>query len=272
MRYSGTIIPVALHEQSCYVDTARNMIVEKFLQTDAHYLLMVDVDIAFDAHAPLATYEILRSQNADVCYGNYVLGNGGNSIFGPPNNAAQEAAVLVNLQPNAIYTDISTGGTGWVMMTRPLLERVRKAYPGPWPWFGRDLTTDGKSFRGEDVTFGLRLWRMDPRPKVIGTTSLMLRHLKQLPFIPDHMTGQAAMRGVSAFSAPNPYEDKSKFIINGHQVIDRATLTPEQIAEVEAQIFAKQKEAGSAVGRSNEQVQEGQAPQLQQEGPEGKKP
>jgi hypothetical protein len=236
MRYSGTMIPFALHEASCYVDSARNKLVKTFLQTEGTHLMMIDVDISFDPSAFLTTYEILHSQQAEVCYGNYCLGNGGNSIFGPPENVSKEAAVLVKLEPNVVYTDISTGGTGWLMVTRHLLQRMEKECPGPWHWFARDPTTDGADLRGEDVSFGLRVWNMKPRPKVIGTTSLFLRHLKTMPFIPACMEQEAKRRGLPAYSAPNPYEDETQYYINGHQIIEKKSLTPEAKAEIEARL------------------------------------
>jgi hypothetical protein len=270
MRYCGTALPFALHEQSCYVDTARNRLVRSFLQSDGTHLLMMDVDIAFEPHYPILTFQIMQQIGADVLFGNYALGNSGNSIFGPPENISREAAVLVGLQPNHIYTDIGTGGTGWVMMTRPLLQRMEAECAGPWHWFPRDITSDGKDRRGEDVSFGLRLWEMKPRPKVAATTALVLRHLKNQPFIPEFMTGQASAIGVSALCFPNPYEhDKEKFIIHQNRVLERDKLTPEQIAEVEAEL-ARAKEAENAVGRSDAQVQDGGAAQLQQEGAESK--
>ena len=269
MRYSGTLIPFAIHEQSCYVDTARNNLVKHFLKTEGTHLMMMDVDLSFDASAIFQTYEILHSQGAAACYANYVLGNGGNSIFGPPENKSKEAAVLVNLQPNCIYTDISTGGTGWLMLTRELLQRMEKEIDDPWHWFGRDLTSDGKDYRGEDVTFGLRVWEMKPRPKVIGTTSLLLRHFKQMPFIPQFMAVVAKEKNLAAFATANPYEDEGKFIINGHQVIERAALTAAQQEAIEK---ATKGGKDGAVEPGDGEIFRGGTSQRVEEGQEGKVP
>lgn len=272
MRYSGTVIPYALHEQSCYVDSARNRLVRNFLATpEGTHLLMVDVDISFEPHYPLQTFQIMQQMLADVIYGNYALGNSGNSLFGSAENLAREASVLVGLKPDHIYTDIGTGGTGWVMMTREILQRMERECPGPWHWFARDLTADGKDLRGEDVSFGLRLFNMNPRPRVVGTTAMVLRHLKQQPFIPEFQMEQAASRGLNALSFPNPYEhDKEKYIIHQNRVLERDKLTPEQLAEAEAAVAAE--EAKNAVGRGNAQVQGGGASLGEQKGPEGKEP
>lgn len=275
MRYCGTSIPLALHEQSCYVDSARNRLVRQFLSMpplEATHLLMVDVDISFDSHYPMLTYEVLHSMGADAVYGNYALGNSGNSIFGGPDNAAQESAVLVGLKPNHIYTDIATGGTGWLMMTRSLLERMQKECPGPWHWFARDPTTAGDDLRGEDISFGLRMWGMNPRPRVVATTALVLRHMKNQPFIPEFQQGQAAAAGLNALCFPNPYEhDKQNFIIHQNRVLERKHLSPEQIAQIEAAI-EKEKEAEDAVERGDVQVEGRKLTLGQQDGQEGEVP
>jgi hypothetical protein len=234
LRYSGTIIPAVLHEPSCYVDSARNKLVRKFLaEPSATHMMMVDVDISFDSDAFLKTFTVMTALQADVVYGNYCLGNGANSIFGPPDNKHKEAAVRAALKPNMIYQDIATGGTGWLLATRQVLERMQKECPGPWHWFDRDLTADGSDKRGEDITFGLRVYNMNPRPKVVGITNVVLRHLKNQSTIPDFMTNAAAEEGGAGVVMPNPYEhDPEKYVLLGNAVIDKSTLTPDQLEKV----------------------------------------
>lgn len=238
MRYTGNLIPLALHEQSCYVDSARNKLVRQFLSLppqDATHLMMLDVDMSFGPDAVLKTLQILEGLQLDVLFGNYVLGNASNSVFGSPENLSKEASVLVKLQPNTTYMDVWTGGTGWVMMRRALLERMQKECEGPWHWFPRDVTADGLDRRGEDISFGLRLFGLDPKPKVAGTTAVLLRHLKQHAFIPDFMTGLAAAEGQNALAFPNPYESQpDKYLIQGHHVLELSKLSPEQLAELKA--------------------------------------
>jgi len=230
MRYSGTIIPAALHEKSCYVDSARNKLVRAFLsQSDGTHLMMMDVDLSFEPDAVLKTFSIMQALQLDAVYGNYALGNGANSIFGPPENVSQEAAVRVNLEPNKVYTDIVTGGTGWLLMTRELLARMEKECEGPWHWFARDVTTDGKDRRGEDITFGLRMYRMQPRPKVAGITTVLLGHEKTQKYFPNFMSGVAAAGSMAGVCIPNPFEnDPQKYAIIGTSVIDMSNLTQEQ--------------------------------------------
>lgn len=234
MRYSGTIIPVALHEKSCYVDSARNKLVRQFLEkTDGTHLMMMDVDLSFEPDAVLKTFSIMQACQLDAVYGNYSLGNGANSVFGAPENASQEASVRVNLEPNKVYTDIVTGGTGWLLMTRELLARMEKECEGPWHWFARDVTTDGKDRRGEDITFGLRMYRMNPRPKVAGITTVLLGHEKTQKYFPNFMSSVAAATGSPGVCIPNPYEnDPAKYVIIGTSVVDLSTLTPEQKEKV----------------------------------------
>jgi hypothetical protein len=268
LRYSGTIVPLVLHEQSCYVDSARNKLVRTFLsmpEKDASHLMMIDADLSFPPDAFIKTFHLLEAVQADVLYGNYSLGNSGNSVFGPAENSAREAAVLVNLKPNHIYTDIGTGGTGWLMARRSLLERMQKECPGPWHWFARDPTTAGDDLRGEDVSFGLRMWNMNPRPKVVASTHLLLRHFKQQPFIPAFMSPVATAERVSAMAMPNPYEhDKDNFEVVGNQVVHKRKLTPEEVEKLR-----KEGKVKDAVERSDEQVSEGKVAQREQEGQEG---
>lgn len=235
LRYTGTIIPAVLHEQSCYVDSARNKLVKQFLeQKDATHMMMVDVDLSFNSDAFLRTFSVLQASQADILYGNYSLGNGANSIFGPPDNKANEAAVRVNLKPNMVYLDIATGGTGWLMATREVLERMRNECPGPWHWFARDPTADGKDLRGEDITFGLRAWGMNPKPKIVGYTGLLLRHLKNQGFYASFMSQAAANEGSQGICIPNPYESNpEKFYLFNNSAVDKSTLTPEQLAQLE---------------------------------------
>jgi hypothetical protein len=263
------MIPLCIHEQSCYVDTSRNRIVKQFLELpagEATHLMMIDVDLSFSADAFNKTYQIMEALNLDVLFGNYVLGNSGNSIFGAPENVSKEAAVLVKLKPNVTYTDVWTGGTGWLMMRRTLLERMKAECEGPWYWFPRDLTADGTDRRGEDISFGLRLYNMNPKPKVAGTTAVLLRHMKLQPFIPDFMGPLASAEQVAALAFPNPYENDPKFIINGNNVIEVSKLTPEQLAALKKEI------EDAAVGRSDGQVQEGGPAQREQAGSEGAQP
>lgn len=253
LRYSGNMIPLCMHEQSCYVDSARNKLVRSFLSLPAHeatHLMMIDVDISFGPDAFLKTLQILEGLQLEVLFGNYVLGNAGNSIFGSPENLSKEAAVLVKLKPNTTYVDVWTGGTGWLLMKRELLVRMQAECEGPWHWFPRDVTADGLDRRGEDISFGLRLFGMNPKPKVAGTTAVLLRHIKQQPFIPDFMIPLAQAEGLHALSFPNPYEaDPEKYIIDGHHVLETSKLSEEQKAELLASIAAreeKEKEVASA--------------------------
>jgi len=243
MRYSGTIIPAAIHERSCYVDSARNKLVRNFLTTDGTHLMMMDVDISFEPDAVLKTFNIMQAMGLDAVYGNYALGNGANSIFGAPENAANEASVRVNLESNKVYTDIVTGGTGWLLMSRELLARMEKECDGPWHWFARDVTTDGKDRRGEDITFGLRMYRMQPRPKVAGITTVLLGHEKTQKYFPNFMSGVAAKASMPGVCIPNPFESEPEnYATIGNAVVDLRQLSAEAKATVLAEA-AKWREA-----------------------------
>lgn len=259
MRYTGTLVPAALHMPGPYVEAARNKLVREFLNSDGSHMLMMDVDIGFEADAILKTFTIMEQRQADVIYGNYSLGNGTNSIFGSPENAAEEASVMVGLKPNMVYAGVSTGGTGWLMARRSLLERMQKECPGPWHWFARDLTTDGSDYRGEDISFGLRMWHMTPRPVVYGTTAVLLRHFKNQPIIPDFMREEAMKAQVTALSVPNTFEqDTENYLINGNSVVEKKSLSPEELERLVTEIDNAKRERetaplhGSRVGQEAE--------------------
>lgn len=236
-------------------------------ERDGTHMMMVDVDLSFESDAFLRTFTVLQATQADIVYGNYSLGNGSNSIFGPPENAAQESAIRVNLKPNCVYEDIATGGTGWLMATREVLERMQAECPGPWHWFARDPTSDGKDLRGEDISFGLRAWNLKPRPKIIGITTVLLRHLKNMGMYANFMGEQAAkVGGASGMTIPNPYEsDPKRYYVFGNSVVDKDSLEPTQREAIEAQQAKEKADAGSD-GTSPEGASREEGPKQEADG------
>lgn len=192
--YEGNRIDRVIELMSPYTEEARNKIVEVFLAaTTADYLLMVDADIEFERDSISKTMWVAQNHGADVVWGNYALGTFGNSIFSK-DPKSDWALVLNELKPNMIYTDVYAGGTGWCLMTRSVLERMKKEQPGPWHWFGRDLVDgpDGqKSLLGEDIGFGRRVSMLrddeGKRPLQVGYTGLILIHHKYHATVPDFM-------------------------------------------------------------------------------------
>jgi hypothetical protein len=216
---------MAIHYPSCYVDEARNKLVEEFLSVpDVTHLMMIDADMIFPQHAFNYTYMVQQATGADVVYGNYALGNAGNSLFGPSDTPEGEPSVLVKLEPNVIYQQVVTGGTGWLLTTKAFLLKMRESYPGPWYWFDRDLTSDGKGKKGEDITFGQRATACGG--KIVGTTGLLLKHSKPFPLVPSYVPETP---GIQTMRVANPYENESIFTIVGNRAHVKEAASADQV-------------------------------------------
>ena len=195
--FEGGRVKACLRQPSPYTEEARNKIVETFLALPqgADYLLMVDADIEFERDAISKTMWVAQNFDADVVWGNYALGTFSNSVF-TKDGESELAVAMENLQPNMVYHNTYAGGTGWCLMKKSLLEKMRDTYPGPWHWFERDLVDDvnGKVVKmGEDLSFGRRVWKMGG--KQISYTGIFLVHHKNTPTIPGFMAPIAAEMG-----------------------------------------------------------------------------
>lgn len=195
--YEGGRIKSCIRQPSPYTEEARNKIVETFLAMPAaDYLLMVDADIEFEKDAISKTMWVAQNFDADVVWGNYALGTFSNSVFAK-DEATELAVSMENLQPNMIYNNCYAGGTGWCLMKRSLLEKMKDEFPGPWHWFERDLVNDaeGKVVKmGEDLSFGRRVWKMGG--KQIAYTGVFLVHHKNTATVPGFMAPVAEGMGV----------------------------------------------------------------------------
>ena len=206
--YEGGRIKRVIDIPSPYTDEARNEIVEAFLAIpdpgkENEFLLMVDSDIEFEKDAISKTMMVAQIHNADVVWGNYALGTLTNSIFGLDPDPTQELAmVLGDLKPNMVYDNLYGGGTGWCLMRRSILEKMKETFPAPWHWFDRDIVkgVNGKLVKmGEDLTFGRRLNQMGA--KQIGYTGLVLLHHKLHPTAPEFMRNEVEAMGLQMAEA-----------------------------------------------------------------------
>jgi hypothetical protein len=201
--YSGHVFFGAIRQQSCYLTTARNQIVDKFLKSPADYLLMVDADLEFNADALNRTLSIQQMTDAPILYGNYCLGDGRSSIF----LRVDEYGLPVHgdvLEPKTIY-NVAVGATGWMLATREALEAFKAPFShDPWPWFGHDLAkapnytalknTEDELRLGEDVSFCKRARALGI--PMFGYTGLMLLHHKSSPILNDFMIPYAQELGL----------------------------------------------------------------------------
>jgi hypothetical protein len=207
LRYEGSKIGAVIEQPSPYVDEARNKIAETVLGMPfADYMLMVDADISFPEDAISRTLTVLQMTNSDVVWGNYALGNFGNSIFVRDTNTELFRPVGA-LEPQRIYEDIHGGGTGWLFCTRKVLETMAEANKDKaWKFFDRFETPDdeGNIIRiGEDLAFGHQANKLGF--KQVGYTGLLLVHNKLKGTIPDFMEDVAKKFAAEVVPGPNPY-------------------------------------------------------------------
>lgn len=206
--YEGNRIKAVIQYPSPYTDEARNKIVETFLALPGttEYLLMVDADMDFEKDAISKTMWIAQNTEADVVWGNYSLGTFSNSLFAKDPDGTDFAAPLDALNPNKVYEGIYGGGTGWCLMKRSILERMKEECPGPWHWFERDPITDDKgkvTKMGEDLSFGRRVFSL-PGTKQVGYTGIFLVHHKLHPTVPQFMSPIAEELGLAVNTNQGP--------------------------------------------------------------------
>lgn len=206
--YEGNRIKSVINYPSPYTDEARNKIVETFLAfpEQIDYLLMMDADMDFEKDAISKTMWIAQNTDADVVWGNYALGTFSNSLFAKDPDGSDLAAPLDELKPNKIYENIYAGGTGWCLMNRKILQKMKEVYPGPWYWFERDIIKDqsGKEIKlGEDLSFGRRVSKIEGA-KQVGYTGNFLIHHKLHPTVPQFMEPIAEELGIGMNHNFNP--------------------------------------------------------------------
>ena len=186
--YEGNKIAGVIPVIGPLLEDCRNNIVSTFLDQfpEVDYLLMVDADIEFPSDAVGKSLFMMRYFGQDTLYGNYALGDGRNSIFTKTPDCGLFR--MVPVEGDQTYLGIAGGGTGWLLMTRELLEKMRAKYPKPFVWFGRDIVTDDKgelTALGEDLTFGKRAGECGA--KQMGTSQIALLHYKERAIIPKAM-------------------------------------------------------------------------------------
>jgi len=212
--YEGNRIARVIDLPSPYTDEARDKLVGAFLAVEGEprYMLMVDADIEFDKDAISKTMWVALNHDADVVWGNYALGDFRNSLFRKDENS--DLAVCVDdMQPDMIYHNVYAGGTGWALIDRRILLKMKDIYPEPWHWFERDVTggPGGVVLKlGEDISFGRRVYKAGG--KQVGYTGIHLYHHKNQPIVPLFMKG--AIEGVgrkvlNASGTPSGLRDES---------------------------------------------------------------
>lgn len=188
--YEGNRVAAVLELGSPYTDEARDKLLSIFEKNfpEVEYFLMVDADIEFEKDAISRTIYTAEAYDADVVWGNYALGSFSNSIYAK-DQETDLAVELQELNPDKVYEGVYTGGTGWCLINRRILPKLReRAGDDPWPFFKRDIIQgeDGKPIRlGEDISFGRKVHQVGG--KQVGYTGVVLIHHKLHATVPQFM-------------------------------------------------------------------------------------
>ena len=119
----------------------RNIIVEKFLESDCDYLLMIDSDVV-----PQQNILDMRKNNLDVC-SPYICTNKGRNIIPLIMKYEDNGEYsVIPHEENKLY-EVDATGTGCIMIHRNVFDKMEK------PYF-EDLNDDkGFLLQGEDFYF-----------------------------------------------------------------------------------------------------------------------
>lgn len=150
-----------------YLDTERNVVVNRFMGCDADVLVFIDSDIAF---APDDVYRLVDLCTPDTpvvggWYDNHFPDHGTRPVafnWSQPADADRPKLTPID------YPDEDTSqlamwpvdvvGTGFMAIHRSLLSAMTDIYDAPVPWFA-ELALWGQQM-GEDVTFCMRVKSM----------------------------------------------------------------------------------------------------------------
>ena len=161
--------------QGAMLPMNRNKAAHQFLrEAKAPWLWIVDSDMTFPRDAIRQSIAVAHATDAEIVCGNYVNG------LGYSNLCDLECVQVKDLKPNTSY-EIGYGGTGCMLVSRALLERVQAKYEGdsPQEFFGYGYRHDNQGrleVIGEDYLFCMRA--RTTGAKIVCWTGLELGHIK----------------------------------------------------------------------------------------------
>lgn len=163
----AVITETLIHVWGPYLDDARNMVVQTFLeQSTCDILLFVDSDISFTREHVQQITDKIHPESSPVVGGLYYSGFGRDGIgFAPvaynwgthPETKQPFFRQLTDddLDLDAELIKIDAIGTGFLGLHRDLLDSMGRHFGSPQPWFAEE-TYEGVHM-GEDFTFCQRL-------------------------------------------------------------------------------------------------------------------
>ena len=156
------------HITGPYLDNGRNEVVGSFLNQPelGDWLLFVDDDIEFSPSDVEELASIADHETAPVVSGVYVspLKEHGNSpiAFRRDENMQHIPLNLEAVAQTDEVLPIDSAGAGFLLLSRPLLERMMHLFGSPDPWFCEPTLYQRR--HGEDLGFFLRVRDMGIQP------------------------------------------------------------------------------------------------------------
>lgn len=164
------------------VQRARNSMAALFLQTDFQKLFFIDADIEFDPDSVAK----LWNMNADVAVGLYCMKRPAKPL------SAWRDGKLIEVTPKDTEPfDVDYAGTGFMMIDRKVLEKMRDAWPErkhqegsgeSFLWFDPRLSDDGTWYMSEDYAFCHDWKRLGG--KITADPSIRLTHYGTFGYAP----------------------------------------------------------------------------------------
>ncbi len=144
---------------SANISSARNSLVEQFLERDADWLLWIDADMAFE-HTALD--QLLESADPEqvpivggLCFGAHFGGLFPTIYQFTRTEAGAITTIRVEDYPDDTLVPCAATGAAFVLIHRAVLEAMREqAFNAAFPWF-QETELDGQP-AGEDLTFCIR--------------------------------------------------------------------------------------------------------------------
>lgn len=174
----------AIGQSSCNLPMNRNNIMHEFLTSKEawDWLLFLDTDIRFPPFTAAVLTKVAIETGADICAAPYMLTNGCSTFGVERENGGYHTQG--RFKYDRAY-EIAAAGTGCMLISRKLMERMKEVYAGrsPWEFCGYDrIEMDGK-FDYESDDYSLCHRAKDIGAKIVGYTGIVLSHLKTHPLV-----------------------------------------------------------------------------------------
>lgn len=163
---------------SLYIETGRNEVARRFLDTKAEWLWFVDTDVGFEPDVLGRLLDATHgAERKIVAAGYWTPGPRGEPLMSWLDKKYRPHSSLPRRDPIAL----GACGLGCTLIHRQVLEDIAKLEHDPrdpWVWFGRDLleTESGWNRAGEDVTMCIRARKAGH--ETWGVPSLVVDHHK----------------------------------------------------------------------------------------------